>query len=185
MTLTATQALLDLMELAGKITENTDSNYQTNASVDRNAHLRIAALDRELNNWYARLPEPLRWTQANIETAPFSFFLLHQQYHSALILLHRPLATYEESSGSDSEDNGPENHFSALSRATCTKHAIRVARIFWQHRRRFDTKMIFCTGMQHAVRGHWSAEPTNLADDQKGNCRHSSRGCFGLHQGLE
>ncbi|KAJ9658282.1 hypothetical protein H2201_007841 [Coniosporium apollinis] len=144
------EALLDLMELAGKITENTDGNYQTNASVDRNAHLRIAALDRELNNWYTRLPEPLRWTQANIETAPFSFFLLHQQYHSALILLHRPLATYEEPSGSDSEDNGPENHFSALSRATCTKHAIRVARIFWTHRQRFDTKLIFCTGMQHA-----------------------------------
>jgi len=148
------EALLDLMELAGKITENMDPRAQTEANIDRDAYLRMAALDREFGNWYARLPEPLRWTPANIQTAPFSFFLLHQQYHAALILLHRPFAMYEEPASSDSEDGvgtgGPDSHFSALSRTVCTKHAIRVARIFWQHRQRFDTRQIFVTGLQHA-----------------------------------
>lgn len=145
------EALLDLMELAGKITENMDPRSQVDANIDRDAYLRMAALDREFGNWYARLPEPLKWTPANINTAPFSFFLLHQQYHAALILLHRPFALYEEPNGSDSEDsNSPDNHFSALSRTVCTKHAIRVARIFWQHRQRFDNKQIFVTGLQHA-----------------------------------
>lgn len=145
------EALLDLMELVGKITENMDSRSQTDAAVDRDAYLRMAALDREFGNWYARLPEPLKWMPLNINTAPFSFFNLHQQYHAALILLHRPFAMYEEPSGSDSEDShSPDNHFSALSRTVCTKHAIRVARIFWQHRQRFDTKQICVTGLQHA-----------------------------------
>ncbi|KAF2404514.1 hypothetical protein EJ06DRAFT_207395 [Trichodelitschia bisporula] len=144
------EALLDLMELAGKITENMDPRSQADATIDRDAYLRMAALDREFGNWYARLPEPLRWTPHNINTAPFSFFLLHQQYHAALILLHRPFAMYEDTSDSHEESNSPDNHFSALSRTVCTKHAIRVARIFWQHRQRFDTRRIFVTGLQHA-----------------------------------
>ncbi|KAF2737727.1 hypothetical protein EJ04DRAFT_550446 [Polyplosphaeria fusca] len=145
------EALLDLMELAGKITENMDPRSQHHEStIDRNQYLRMAALDREFSNWYARLPETLRWTPANIATAPFSFFLLHQQYHSSLILLHRPFAMYEDQPPQGYEGNGPDDHFSALSRTVCTKHAIRVARIFWQHRQRFDTKQIFVTGLQHA-----------------------------------
>lgn len=146
------EALLDLMELAGKITENMDPRSQSPDSIiDRNQYLRMAALDREFSTWYARLPEQLRWTPANIATAPFSFFLLHQQYHSSLILLHRPFAMYEDHNNQSYEGNGPDDHFSALSRTVCTKHAIRVARIFWQHRQRFDTKQIFVTGLQHAV----------------------------------
>lgn len=157
------EALLDLMELAGKITENMDPHRpnqnispdtQMNSSstaVDRNQYLRMAALDREFSSWYARLPEQLKWTPNNIQMAPFSFFLLHQQYHASLILLHRPFALYEDQAGNESGSAGPDDHFSALSRTVCTKHAIRVARIYWQHRQRFDTKQIFVTGMQHAV----------------------------------
>ncbi|KAF1978720.1 hypothetical protein BU23DRAFT_563628 [Bimuria novae-zelandiae CBS 107.79] len=144
------EALIDLMELAGKITENMDPLKQNTESIDRNQYLRMAALDREFSTWYARLPEQLRWTPANIATAPFSFFLLHQQYHSSLILLHRPFAMYDDQSSQGYEGNGPDDHFSRLSRTVCTKHAIRVARIFWQHRQRFDTKQIFVTGLQHA-----------------------------------
>jgi hypothetical protein len=176
------EALLDLMELAGKITENMDPRSQTDANIDRDAYLRMAALDREFGNWYARLPEPLKWTPANINTAPFSFFLLHQQYHAALILLHRPFALYEEPSGSDSEDsNSPDNHFSALSRTVCTKHAIRVARIFWQHRQRFDNKQIFVTGLQHAVSSTF--EPTKLNTNKlPGHRSDSTRGSSCIHQ---
>jgi len=146
------EALLDLMELAGKITENMDPRSQSpESAIDRNQYLRMAALDREFSNWYTRLPESLRWTPANLATAPFSFFLLHQQYHSSLILLHRPFAMYEDQEQQNYEGSGPDDHFSALSRTVCTKHAIRVARIFWQHRQRFDTRQIFVTGLQHAV----------------------------------
>ena len=144
------EALIDLMELAGKITENMDPRSQNDSVIDRNQYLRMAALDREFSNWYARLPEQLRWTPSNIATAPFSFFLLHQQYHSSLILLHRPFAMYEDHQNQGYEGSGPDDHFSALSRTVCTKHAIRVARIFWQHRQRFDNKQIFVTGLQHA-----------------------------------
>lgn len=151
------EALLDLMELAGKITENMDPHRSQTAmsdphtAIDRNQYIRMAALDREFSSWYARLPEQLLWTPNNIATAPVSFFLLHQQYHSSLILLHRPFALYEDQAGNENE---PDDHFSTLSRTVCTKHAIRVARIYWQHRQRFDTKQIFITGMQHAVRIH-------------------------------
>jgi hypothetical protein len=127
------EALIDLMELAGKITENMDPHSKNpDSAIDRNQYMRMAALDREFSSWYARLPEQLRWTPNNIATAPFSFFLLHQQYHASLILLHRPFALYEDQSA-NSDQSGPDDHFSALSRTVCTKHAIRVARIYWQH----------------------------------------------------
>ena len=147
------EALLDLMELAGKITENMDSRTISDSSpIDRDAYLRMASLDREFGSWFARLPEPLRWTHENIRTAPLAFFLLHQQYHAALILLHRPFAMYEDPNvGEEDTNSSTDNHFSALSRAVCTKQAIRVAKIFWHHRQRFDTKQIPITGLQHAV----------------------------------
>jgi hypothetical protein len=145
------EALLDLMELAGKITEiEPRISAADSAPIDRDAYLRMAALDREFGTWYARLPENLRWTPDNIRTAPLGFFLLHQQYHVALILLHRPFAMYEESNVSEGDDNNNHADFSALSRAVCTKQALRVAKIFWHHRQRFDTKQIPVTGMQHA-----------------------------------
>lgn len=147
------EALLDLMELAGKITENMDSRSISSSSpIDRDAYLRMAALDREFGTWLARLPDSLKWTPENIRTAPLAFFLLHQQYHTSLILLHRPFAMYEDPSTGDEDNNtSSDNHFSTLSRAVCTKQAIRVAKIFWHHRQRFDTRQIPVTGLQHAV----------------------------------
>jgi Fungal specific transcription factor domain len=145
------EALIDLMELAGKITDMRDSKSTTDT--DHSAYLRMAALDRELGAWYSKLPKPLQWIPENINTAPFSFFLLHQQYHCTMILLHRPFALYDDATSnaeSDSEGSELDTHFSALSRTLCTKHAVRVARIFWQHRQRFDTRHIFVTGLQHA-----------------------------------
>jgi hypothetical protein len=73
-----------------------------------------------------------------------------------LILLHRPFARYDDPSGSDSDDvntsgiSALDDHFSKASRAICTKSAVAMARLFWAHRQRFDTKRIFCIGMQHA-----------------------------------
>jgi hypothetical protein len=176
------EALLDLMELAGKITENMEPRMQLDLAIDRDAYLRMAALDREFGSWYSRLPAPLKWTPHNINTAPFSFFLLHQQYHAALILLHRPFAMYEEPGGGDEDNNAPGNHFSALSRTVCTKHAIRVAKIFWHHRQRFDTRQIPVTGLQHAVsllsNVYSSLSPIMFS----GYCRNCSRCCPSIPQ---
>ncbi|KAF2669315.1 hypothetical protein BT63DRAFT_432951 [Microthyrium microscopicum] len=146
------EALLDLMELAGGITENMEGRSMSDsAAIDQEAYLRMASLDREFGRWHSRLPEQLKYNNKNVETAPLSFFLLHQQYHTCLILLHRPFAMYEEAPATDEENaNSTEHHFSALSRAVCTKQALKVAKIFWHHRQRFNGRQIPVTGMQHA-----------------------------------
>jgi len=151
------EELLDLMELAGKIAEIRNPGERSNQDVDsaNSAYLYVMNLDRQLQTWYRRLPENLVWKPANIQTAPFSYFLLHQQYHCSLILLHRPWARYEEPTPPSSDDGeedafNQDNNHSFMSRSICTRQAIRVSRIFWHHRQRFDTRRIFCTGMQHA-----------------------------------
>ncbi|CAK7236939.1 hypothetical protein SBRCBS47491_009807 [Sporothrix bragantina] len=188
---------------------------------EENAYLHVISLDRQLQNWYRRLPDHLTWKPANIKAAPMSFFLLHQQYHVSMILLHRPWAKYGSilpSDGSSTNSHpspssppgaippsgsgagvhrdsfsstatgghaggmtaqqqlmfGNPNQGSlamaashsvlglgdpqcivddsrtTLSRSICTQQAIRVARIFWQHRQRFDGRRICVTGIQHA-----------------------------------
>jgi hypothetical protein len=157
------EALLDLMELAGKITEIMDQPSKLSTNIDHHIYFRMSSLHKEIESWYSRLPKSLQWTADNIATSPFSFFLLHQQYSATMILLHRPFARYDDpnsvqannsDSSEDDSDTGkianPTNHFSALSRTICTQHAVRIARIFWQHRQRFDTRQIFVTGLQHA-----------------------------------
>ncbi|KAK1077229.1 hypothetical protein LTR33_008261 [Friedmanniomyces endolithicus] len=149
------EALIDLMEIAGKIVENAEhrKHAETLQNPDQSAYFRMAAIDRELHNWAARLPQNLRYTEENRAFAPYSFYLLHQQYHAVLILLHRPFARYDDSSSPDAEDpsiSALDSHFSKASRAICTKSAVAMSRIFLAHRQRFDGKQIFCIGMQHA-----------------------------------
>ncbi|CAK7236305.1 hypothetical protein SCUCBS95973_009561 [Sporothrix curviconia] len=189
---------------------------------EENAYLHVISLDRQLQNWYRRLPDHLTWKPANIKAAPMSFFLLHQQYHVSMILLHRPWAKYGSILSSDGSStnshpspsspsgaappsgsgagvhrdsfsstatgghaggmtaqpqfmfgNNPnqgslpmaashsalglgdpqcivDDSRTTLSRSICTQQAIRVARIFWQHRLRFDGRRICVTGIQHA-----------------------------------
>lgn len=191
------EQLIELMELAGRIVESRDHHVLNKTNMDQNniffiseaednAYLQVINLDRQLQNWYHRLPDNLAWKPSNIKTAPYSFFLLHQQYHVSMILLHRPWARYGSITGDGSSTGShpsPESghipvasdaasqhpglgdsyylgmgdphsiiHDSraSLSRSICTQQAIRVARIFWQHRQRFDGRKIFVTGIQHA-----------------------------------
>ncbi|SMY22735.1 unnamed protein product [Zymoseptoria tritici ST99CH_1A5] len=147
------EALIDLMEIGGKIAELADfrRNTPTVSAPDQSAYLRMAEIDRDLKNWTSRLPQDLRYNEENRKNAPFSFYLLHQQYHAVLILLHRPFARYDDTDCSTSaEVTALDNHFSRASRAICTKSAIAMARLFWQHRQKFDGKVIFSIGMQHA-----------------------------------
>ncbi|RKK99420.1 hypothetical protein BFJ70_g17499 [Fusarium oxysporum] len=128
----------------------------------------------------------MTWKPSNVKTAPYSFFLLHQQYHVTMILLHRPWAKYGSISGDNASTgshpspdsdrmanpDSPGHHLghategssmstddrqravhgsrTSLARGICTQQAIRVGRIFWQHRQRFDGRKIFITGIQHA-----------------------------------
>ncbi|KAL4908679.1 hypothetical protein BDW74DRAFT_188579 [Aspergillus multicolor] len=150
------QALFELMEMGGKITSITHVSGH-DANQDRQMYLRMASLDSELERWYARLPEALKYTADNANTAPPPFFLLHQQFYSTMIMLHRPFAGYDDILDSQGERKAGEvgsgpgvKHLSALSRATCTTCAGRIAQIFWQQRQRFDTRKIFVTGLQHS-----------------------------------
>lgn len=192
--------LVELMEIAGRIVDTRENNKVSgrnhsepptnvfgNNESEENAYLHVISLDRQLQNWYRRLPEHLTWKPANIKAAPFSYFLLHQQYHVSMILLHRPWAKYDTASDGTSTGSHPspqspasaphhnnaantQNHMSitnhalglgdpqsivddsrtSLSRSICTQQSIRVARIFWQHRQRFDGRKICVTGIQHA-----------------------------------
>jgi hypothetical protein len=186
------EQLIELMELAGRIVETRDSHAMNNpesvfgsGEAEDNAYLHVINLDRQLQNWYRRLPDHLAWKPLNIKTAPYSFFLLHEQWHVSMILLHRPWAKYGSVAGDGastgshpSPDSGlaPDttsafytgaglagvdnslglgdpmvlDNRASLSRSICTQQAIRVARIFWQHRQRFDGRKIFVTGIQHA-----------------------------------
>lgn len=186
------EQLIELMELAGQIVETRATNNNNPADqfnmfsageAEDNAYLHVIKLDRQLQNWYRRLPEHLQWKPANIKDAPYSYFLLHQQYHVTMILLHRPWAKYGTITGdgaSTGSHPSPEATHTSMpidtalqhpmlaadhslgmgisdshsvvheSRVRCTNQAIRVARIFWQHRQRFDGRKIFVTGIQHA-----------------------------------
>ncbi|CEI65175.1 hypothetical protein FVEN_g12317 [Fusarium venenatum] len=190
------EQLIELMELAGRIVEIRDLTSSNRAAehagtfatneAEENKYLQVINLDRQLQNWYRRLPDRMAWKPSNVKTAPYSFFLLHQQYHVTMILLHRPWAKYGAITGDNSSTGSypsPENDMMAdsespgqpfghnpetpsttsddrqravhgsrtsLARSICTQQAIRVARIFWQHRQRFDGRKIFITGIQHA-----------------------------------
>ncbi|CCF45640.1 nitrogen assimilation transcription factor nit-4 [Colletotrichum higginsianum] len=185
--------LVELMELSSRIAEmrgkpqthditHVDGDDKCNGSSDEKdaAYFHAIEIERRLRDWHRRLPEHLQWKSANIEHAALNYFLLHQQYHVSMVLLHRPWAEYDRKTGdemstgqyaipgpsSDSRDaslqhrkfspetNGPctsiEANRMSSSRQVCSFHAMCVAKIFWQHRQRFDGTKIFITGVQHA-----------------------------------
>lgn len=154
------EALLDLMELAGEINKVVDDASKPGTRLDQQVYFHMAALDRRLQSWYSRLHSPLRWsTDANNTThpPPCSYFLLHQQYHAALILLHRQFAQYDNivsgTPGDEAEENQKTHlngHLAALSRDVCTASAGKIAQIFWQSKQYYASSKIFITGLQHA-----------------------------------
>ncbi|KAH7175168.1 uncharacterized protein B0J16DRAFT_273897 [Fusarium flagelliforme] len=190
------EQLIKLMELAGLIVEIRDLTSSNRAveqngmyapnEAEENSYLQVINLDKQLQNWYRRLPDRMTWKTSNVKTAPYSFFLLHQQYHVTMILLYRTWAKYGSISGDNASTgshpspdsdrmanpDSPGHHLchategssmstddrqravhgsrTSLARDICTQQAIRVARIFWHHRQRFDGRKIFITGIQHA-----------------------------------
>jgi len=162
-----------LTELMGLATNMTDLYNLSQNPVDpmglEGRYMQVLALDRQLQNWYRCLPAHLAWNPTNVKAAPLSYFLLHQQFHACMILLNRPWARYgPDSDGVDGrypspgsgcrEEPGFAYGFAPMAddakvsaaRSTCTQHAIRIARIFWQHRQRYDGKKVGIMAIQHA-----------------------------------
>ncbi|EGO55432.1 hypothetical protein NEUTE1DRAFT_67051 [Neurospora tetrasperma FGSC 2508] len=159
------QHLLELMSIAAKILEMQNQHEYTellfaNNKAGEEAYQRLFALDRKLQAWYRRLPDFLAWNPTNVQAAPAGFFMLHQQFHTCMILLHRPWAIYGDEDGSNStrsygQSGGSlpgisHHHRVAIARRMCTQHAIRVARIFWHHRLRFDGRRLPIFAIQQA-----------------------------------
>jgi hypothetical protein len=74
------------------------------------------------------------------------------QYHTALILLHRPFVKYGEfhaEQQTKETDSERVNHFTMLSRTVCGDNAKRIASIFKRYRERFDLTQVFVTSLQH------------------------------------
>lgn len=144
------EAFLRLMDLLEPLCETVRKS-----ATSTDGYFRIAALDRELDDWYAKLADDLKWTETNIVNGPPSFFLLHSQYHTALILLHRPYVNYEDIPGPSQSQHArhckseQSNHFTLLSRTVCADNAKRVASIFKSYRSRFNIAQVFVTGLQH------------------------------------
>ncbi|KAF2462823.1 uncharacterized protein BDR25DRAFT_386050, partial [Lindgomyces ingoldianus] len=157
------EALLQLMDLLEPLCETRDLRKNLKPA---DAYLKIATLDRRLNNWYADLPDRLRWIPDNIRTAPASFFVLHTQYHTALILLHRTFPTQPPQT--QTARHSGSTHFSTLSRTVCVSNAEQVAEIISQYRKRFDIRRIFVTGLQHVGTSATAlmAEVSMLQNDQ-------------------
>ncbi|KAI0869748.1 fungal-specific transcription factor domain-containing protein [Hypoxylon argillaceum] len=80
------EQLVELMDLASRMVENRD---ETLIQGTEQTASDLLALNQQLRDWYGRLPSHLKWGPDNIKAAPYSYFLLHEQYHAIIILLHR------------------------------------------------------------------------------------------------
>ncbi|KAK4154007.1 hypothetical protein C8A00DRAFT_43183 [Chaetomidium leptoderma] len=159
----------ELLELAGKVADFQNSIdgaahlFSTKGAEDR-AYLHFIGLERLFHNWYRRLPENLTWKPVNIKSAPMGFFMLHQQpwaKYGPMSLDGAVAARYPSPESPGREDGtgrlpswmAPLPHHdnrASMSRSMCTQHAIRIARIFWHHRQRFDARRVVLTAVQHA-----------------------------------
>ncbi|TDZ17948.1 Nitrogen assimilation transcription factor nirA [Colletotrichum orbiculare MAFF 240422] len=163
--------LVQLMRLAGQVAEAYDGPGRDKLGGDGG----FSIFDADGRQTKAYLQA---WRPSVVKSAPPSYFLLHQQYHVSVILLHRPWAKYDTmvedgSRGADLLSHSPlsaserKDVPSGLSPATwdsertneerglpsrriCAQQAIRVARIFLQQEGRFDGTKMFITAIQHA-----------------------------------
>ena len=67
------EKLLQLMDIAEALCETRIFDKGTGRS---DAYFKIAATGSQLKSWHEALPPDLKWTSANIASAPATFFLL-------------------------------------------------------------------------------------------------------------
>lgn len=104
--------LVELMDMACRIIEGRDQ-VKPNQGLKQVAS-DISILDQQLRDWYGRLPSYLTWGPSNIETAPYSYFLLHEHYHAVIILLHHSREADRLSSNDKSTSNSPPSPGAAV-----------------------------------------------------------------------
>lgn len=66
------EALIELMALAGKVSDGVVSSDQPFGP----RLLEAAALEDQFRAWYASLPSQLKWSKENCQNSPAGFFLL-------------------------------------------------------------------------------------------------------------
>ncbi|KAI1127442.1 fungal-specific transcription factor domain-containing protein [Nemania abortiva] len=98
--------LVELIDLAGRILENRD---ETRNQGSEQTASDLLTLSQQLRDWYRRLPSHLTWGPDNITAAPYSYFLLHEQYHAMVILLHRSRDAHGSSSNDKLASNSPSS----------------------------------------------------------------------------
>lgn len=142
-------ALMRLMSITVHLTDAAHRRYNIS---EPDAYFFVAGVNREMHEWHQNLPEHLQWSERLAATAPRSYFLLHQQYHTLLVLLYRPF-TYEDGANEvgGARTTGAEEVVRETARKTCVAHAVTVADIIAQYCHRFDIRTMFVTGMQHAA----------------------------------
>lgn len=165
------EALLELMSIAGRIYSDPET-----LRTPRISELHKTSLKRELQCWYAQLDSSLNLTPQNLIDATPDMFLLHQQYHSMLILLHWPLVDSPGVAGITNYFDMTQQRQREVSSALhiCHKSAVAITRIYQEYTKRFDATKLFITCVQHAV--SWSSVRfekyrTLTMDLLIGNCR--------------
>jgi hypothetical protein len=133
------------MEIASRLTESKHCEYSAS---DSSAYYFAAGMDSELREWNSKLSPRLQWDPEKLKTAPASYFILHQQYHTLFILLYRPFVI--ESASSDGHVLGPDMT-QQVTRRRCLGHAIEIAKLVAAYGLRFDVRQQFVTGTQHAA----------------------------------
>lgn len=143
--------LFKLMVLINQIPKITQSCKPQHGLVS-SALPPLMALEDEMLSWFRELPEGLEWSPRHFPGASFAFFLLHQQYHCALIHLHDTiLGLVEETVSSSTAIQNLVRHIMEQSRKSYVLHALSISKIFQQHRKQYDTKHIFFIAVKHAV----------------------------------
>ncbi|KIW74829.1 hypothetical protein Z517_11599 [Fonsecaea pedrosoi CBS 271.37] len=124
------ESLVQLVTVYGEIS----TLLRSNRSSSEPDMLKMADLAKSLRMWRENLPPSLNWTPENCQLATPGFFLLHQQYHMAVILLHQPLAHSDSSRRQRQAEPGVDpalvdDVFPQLSARLCQKHASCIANI--------------------------------------------------------
>jgi hypothetical protein len=142
------EALSRLMQVTVRLTDSAHRRYSIS---DPGTFYFVAGVDKEMRDWYDALPRHLTWPPSTIARVPAGFFLMHQQYHTLVILLYRPFFDAAGATG-DLQSSGCGLDLSfVVARTTCFDHALQVARIFTTYTKTFETRTMFVTAMQHAA----------------------------------
>ncbi|KIW36736.1 uncharacterized protein PV06_11032 [Exophiala oligosperma] len=130
--------LSELMDIVGSIA---DSNARRTRDVDSSTYATMAFLEGQLSRWHADLPACLLWNPTNVRVASRSFFIMHQQYHSALVLLYRPFVNSKSVRALGTR----HDPLSLL-----LEHGVCIAQAFVQSAHQYNIQQSFISSLQHA-----------------------------------